>query len=161
MNTSMFTIGDKIVYPMHGAGTIISIEKKEVLGEMQDYYIILMPIGEMKLMVPTGMAREVGVREVSDEGVIDEVFGILSGSDEPMPSNWSKRYRVNMERIKGGDICEVAVVIRNLVSMDEEKGLSTGERKMLNNAMQILLSEVALVRDINEDEAEKIVSGIL
>ncbi len=157
----MFTIGDKIVYPMHGAGTIISIEKKEVLGEMQDYYIILMPIGEMKLMVPTGMAREVGVREVSDEGVIDEVFGILSGSDEPMPSNWSKRYRVNMERIKGGDICEVAVVIRNLVSMDEEKGLSTGERKMLNNAMQILLSEVALVRDINEDEAQRIVSDML
>lgn len=157
----MFAIGDKIVYPMHGAGTIVSIEEKELLGEMKKYYIILMPIGDMKLMVPIDMAREVGVREIAESDVVEEVFGILSGTDEPMPSNWNKRYRSNMEKIKGGDICEVALVIRNLVSMDEEKGLSTGERNMLNNAMQILLSEVALVRDIDEEEAQRIVSDML
>ena len=153
----MFEIGDKIVYPMHGAGTIVSIEREEVLGKKKEYYIMLMPIGEMRVMVPVDMAREVGVREVSDDERIDEVLEILSGTVDEMSSNWNRRYRNNLDKIKGGDICELAVVIKNLVFMENEKGLSTGERKMLNNAMQILLSEVALVKDINEEEAQKII----
>ncbi|MDO5707116.1 MAG: CarD family transcriptional regulator [Andreesenia angusta] len=153
----MFEIGDKIVYPMHGAGTIVSIEREEVLGKKKEYYIMIMPIGEMRVMVPVDMAREVGVREVSDNERIDEVLEILSGSVDEMSSNWNRRYRNNLDKIKGGDICELAVVIKNLVSMENEKGLSTGERKMLNNAMQILLSEVALVKEIKEEEAQKII----
>lgn len=157
----MFAIGDKIVYPMHGAGTIVSIEEKEILGEKKDYYTVLMPIGDMKVMIPVGSAEDVGVRRISSDEKLEEVRNILSGSDIPMDSNWNKRYRDNLDKIKGGDICEVAVVIRNLVSMDEEKGLSTGERKMLNNAKQILMSEVALVKDLKKEDVEKLLLDLL
>ncbi len=153
----MFTIGDKIVYPMHGAGTIVSIEKEEVLGKEKDYYIILMPINKMRVMVPVDMAQEVGVREVSDDEIIDEVLEILSEKEDKMPTNWSRRYRKNLDKIKGGDICEIAEVVRNLQAMHEEKGLSTGEKKMLDNAVQILSSEIALVKDIGETEAMELI----
>lgn len=153
----MFAIGDKIVYPMHGAGTIISIEKEEVLGEEKDYYIILMPIKKMKVMVPVDKAKEVGVREVSNEDRIIEVLEILAQKEYENQMNWSRRYRKNLDKIKGGDICDIAEVVRNLQSMHEEKGLSTGEKKMLDNATQILTSEIALVKDIKEAEARELI----
>lgn len=156
----MFTIGDKIVYPMHGAGTIVSIEKEEVLGKKKDYYVILMPVNKMRVMVPVDMAQEVGVREVSDDSRIDEVLSILSEKEDKMSTNWSRRYRDNLDKIKGGDICEIAEVVRNLQAMHEEKGLSTGEKKMLDNAVLILSSEIALVKDIGESEARKLVLEI-
>lgn len=153
----MFEIGDKIVYPMHGAGTIVSVEEKEILGEKKKYYTMKMPIGEMNVMIPVETAKDIGIRSVITSEKLEEVMEILSGEKGEMSCNWNKRYRNNMERIRSGDICEVASVVRNLILMDREKELSTGERKMLNNAKQILLSEVALIKNLNKEEAEAFV----
>lgn len=157
----MFDIGDKIVYPMHGAGTIVSIEEKEILGEKRKYYTMKMPIGDMKVMIPVDSVEEVGVRGIISGSEMEEVLEILAGEKSQMSQNWNKRYRNNMDKIKSGDICEVAWVVRNLALMDREKGLSTGERKMLNNAKQILLSEVALVKNLNKEEAENLITESL
>ena len=143
----MFKVGEKIVYPMHGAGVIEKIEEKEILGERREYFIIKMPIGDMKVMVPVTNVEEVGVREIISEEEVAEVMEVLEGHKTKMPQNWNRRYRANMERIKTGDILEIASVVRNLTLLDNEKSLSTGERKMLSNAKQMLLSELVLVTD--------------
>ena len=131
----MFNVGDEVVYPMHGAGTIHAIEKKNILNEEQDYYIISMP-GEVKVMVPTEKAVEIGVRNVIDKNDVSKVLNILEEDETEMSDNWNKRYRDNMDKMKSGDIYEVADVVRNLSFKQKEKGLSTGEKKMLNNAKQ-------------------------
>lgn len=153
----MFNIGDKIVYPMHGAGTIDNLEEKEILGEKKKYFIIRMPIGDMKVMVPVGNLEEVGIREIISKEEMKEIIEILEGDKSKMPQNWNRRFRANMDRIKSGDIHEIAAVVRNLLLLDIEKGLSTGERKMLNDAKQMLISEMVLVCDYTVEEAEKIV----
>lgn len=147
----MFKVGDKIVYPMHGAGVIEKIELKEILGEEREYFIIKMPIGDMKVMVPVANVEEVGVREIISKDEVAEVMEVLEGHKTKMPQNWNRRYRANMERIKTGDILEIASVVRNLTLLDNEKSLSTGERKMLSNSKQMLLSELVLV---TEEEIE-------
>ena len=129
----MFNIGDKIVYPMHGAGIIDAIEEKDILGEKQSYYILRMP-GEVKVMVPIDKAEQVGVRNIIDKTSADKVFNLLSQDETEMDKNWNKRYRDNMEKLKSGDIYEIADVVRNLSFKQKEKGLSTGEKKMLVNA---------------------------
>lgn len=158
----MYNIGDKIVYPMHGAGVIESIEEKEILGKKQSYYILKMPIGDMKLMIPTDNAVDAGVREVSADDIIESV---ISTFESPLGldniTSWNKRYRENMNKIKSGDIFEVADVVKSLVLREKEKGLSTGERKMLSNAKQILISELVLVKDIDHAVMEaRIVDSI-
>ena len=152
----MFNIGDKVVYPMHGAGTIEAIEEKEMLGSTEDYYIIKMPVGGMKLMVPTSKVENVGIREVSNKSVSDKVFDILEKPKDPYvhDGNWSKRYNVNVEKIKSGDILEVAEVVRELSHRHMERGLSIGEKKMLNTAKDILLSEMVLSQNENHDELD-------
>ncbi len=152
----MFNIGDKIVYPMHGAGTIDSIEEKDILGEKLSYYILRMP-GEVKVMVPIKNAEQVGVRAIIDTGSADKVFKILEQDETEMNKNWNKRYRDNMDKLKSGDIYEIADVVRNLSFKKKEKGLSTGENKMLTNAKQILVSELVLAKHSNEDEIEEMV----
>ena len=149
----MFNIGDKVVYPMHGAGTIEKIEQKEMLGNSQDYYIIKMPVGDMKLMVPTDKAENIGIREVADKSVTDGVFAVLQKPKDPYVHdvNWSKRYNVNAERIKSGDILEVAEVVRELSHRHIERGLSIGEKKMLTTAKDILLSEMVLSQNESHD----------
>lgn len=154
----MFNVGDKIVYPMHGAGTIDAIEEKNILGENQAYYIIKMP-GEVKVMVPTAKAEEIGVRNVIDKKNAGKVFEILEENETEMSNNWNKRYRDNMEKMKSGDIYEVADVVRNLAFKQKEKGLSTGEKKMLNNAKQILVSELVLTEHASQDEIEKLIDN--
>lgn len=153
----MFKIGDKIVYPMHGAGTIESIEEKAILGETQKYYIIKMP-GEVKVMVPIAKAAEVGVRNIIDKQSASNVFKIFDEDKTDMAINWNKRYRDNMEKIKSGDIYEVADVVRNLSFKQKEKGLSTGEKKMLNNAKQILVSELVLAEHSTEENVEDLIN---
>ena len=145
----MFNIGDKVVYPMHGAGVIEGIEEKEILGEKRKYFIMRMPIGDMKVMVPVDNVEEVGVRDIINDEDFDRVIKILRSDKSAMPQNWNRRYRVNMDRIKSGDIFEIAAVVRNLLMRDMEKGLSTGERKMLSSAKQMLLSEMVLATDSN------------
>ena len=150
----MFNVGDKIVYPMHGAGTIDSIEEKDILGEKQSYYILKMP-GEVKVMVPTNKAEQIGVRNIIDKQSAEKVFKVLSQDETEMEKNWNKRYRDNMDKMKSGDIYEVADVVRNLSFKQKEKGLSTGEKKMLNNAKQILVSELVLAEHATQDVIEE------
>ena len=152
----MFNIGDKIVYPMHGAGIIDAIEEKDILGEKQAYYILKMP-GEVKVMVPIDRAEQVGVRNIIDKSSADKVFNLLSQDETEMEKNWNKRYRDNMDKLKSGDIYEIADVVRNLAFKQKEKGLSTGEKKMLVNAKQILVSELVLVEQSTKDEIEELV----
>ena len=154
----MFNVGDKIVYPMHGAGTIDAIEEKDILGEKQAYYIIKMP-GEVKVMVPTAKAEEIGVRNVISKENAGKVLEILEENETEMSNNWNKRYRDNMEKMKSGDIYEVADVVRNLAFKQKETGLSTGEKKMLNNAKQILVSELVLAEHASQEDVEKLVEN--
>lgn len=155
----MFNIGDKVVYPMHGAGVIEAIEEKEILGEKQKYYIMRMPIGDMKVMIPLNNIEDIGVRQVVGDEEISEVFNILRGEKSKMSSNWNRRYRANMDKIRSGNIFQVAEVVRNLSLRDKEKGLSTGERKMLENAKHILVSEIVLSKNIQEDEALQMIEN--
>ena len=148
----MFKVGDKIVYPMHGAGTIESIEEREILGEKQKYYIMKMPVGDIKVMVPTKNAELIGVRDVIDGNVAESVLEVLGAEPTDMSSNWNKRYRDNQDKMKSGDICELADVVRNLTFRQKDKGLATGEKKMLSNAKQILISELVLA-EAKIDEA--------
>jgi len=154
----MFNIGDKVVYPMHGAGTIEGIEEKDILGEKQSYYIIKMP-GEVKVMVPTSKAEGIGVRDIIDKETAGKVFKVLETDSTQMDMNWNKRYRDNMEKMKSGDIYEVADVVRNLSFKQKEKGLSTGEKKMLLNAKQILVSELTLAGNSKKEEIEEMVNS--
>ena len=154
----MFNVGDFIVYPMHGAGTIDAIEEKDILGEKQSYYILKMP-GEVKVMVPTNKAEKIGVRSIIDKSSAAKVFEILEEDETEMSMNWNKRYRDNMDKMKSGDIYEVADVVRNLSFKQKEKGLSTGEKKMLNNAKQILVSELVLVEKSTKEEVEELIDN--
>ena len=154
----MFNVGDKIVYPMHGAGVIDAIEEKDILGEKQAYYILKMP-GEVKVMIPTAKADEVGVRNIIDKDSADKVLGVLERDETQMDKNWNKRYRDNMEKMKSGDVYEIADVVRNLSFKQKEKGLSTGEKKMLNNAKQILVSELVLAEHSSQDEVEQLIDN--
>lgn len=149
----MFKIGDKVVYPMHGAGTIESIEEREMLGNSEDYYIIKMPVGGMKLMVPTSKVDNIGIREISNKDETDKVFSILEKPKDPYvhDANWSKRYNLNIEKIKTGNILEVAEVVRELSHRHMERGLSIGEKKMLSTAKDILLSEMVLSEGMDKD----------
>ncbi len=158
----MYNIGDKVVYPMHGAGVIIGVEDKKILGKTRKYYILKMPIKEMKVMVPVNNIEEVGVREILSKEEMDEVLEVLSENDKvKMPTNWNRRYRFNMDRIKTGDINEIAGVVRFLEKIDKEKSLSTGERKMLTGAKQIIVSEMMLVYDMDFDEVTEMVDAAI
>jgi CarD family transcriptional regulator len=150
----MFQIGDKIVYPMHGAGVIEEITEKEILGKRKKYYILKFPIGDMKVMVPVGKVEQIGVRPVIDSEQVATVFSILDEDPDEMSENWNKRYRENMDKIKSGDICQVANVVRNLIARDREKGLSTAEKKLLTNARHIMVSELVLTNTYSPEEID-------
>lgn len=157
----MFDIGDKIVYPMHGAGIIEDIEVKKILGESRKYYILKVPCGDMKIMIPIESSDEIGVRGIISVEQMSSVIDILKSDSTEMSNNWNRRYRENMDKLKTGDIYNVAEVVRNLMRTDKEKKLSTGEKKMLSNAKQILISEMILVNDIDQDTASKIINSIV
>ena len=154
----MFNVGDKIVHPMHGAGTISAIEEKNIGNETEEYYIISMP-GEVKVMVPIAKAEQIGVRNIIAESDVSKVLGILEEDETEMSNNWNKRYRDNMDKMRSGNIFEVADVVRNLSFKQKEKGLSTGEKKMLNNAKQILVSELVLAEHSTKEEVEQLVDN--
>lgn len=154
----MFNVSDKIVYPMHGAGRIDAIEEKNILGENQSYYILKMP-GEVKVMVPVDKAEQIGVRSVIDKEEAVKVMAVLEENETEMSDKWNKRYRDNMDKMKSGDIYEVADVVRNLSFKQKEKGLSTGEKKMLSNAKQILVSELVVAEHASQDEIENLVNS--
>ena len=144
----MFLVGDKVVYPMHGAGVIEAIEKRTILGEDREYYVLRMPIGEMQVLVPVSGKREAGLRPIVDRGTASQVFAILSEEATYEQGNWNRRYRNNLEKLKSGCILELAAVVRNMTRRDQHKGLSATEKKMLENARQLLVSELALVEEV-------------
>ena len=154
----MFNVGDKVVYPMHGAGTIDSIDKKNILDEEVEYINISMP-GGVKVMVPSNQASKQGLRNIISQNDVEKVFCVLETDETAMSDNWNKRYRDNMDKMNSGDIYQVADVVRNLSFKQKEKGLSTGEKKMLNNAKQILVSELVLVENTTNAEMEKLVDN--
>ena len=154
----MFKVGDKIVYPMHGAGVIETIEERSILDEKQSYYIIKMP-GEVKVMVPTAKAEAIGVRNIIDKETAGKVINVLEQDSTEMSMKWNKRYRDNVEKLKSGDIFEVADIVRNLSNKQKDKGLSTTEKKMLLNAKQILVSELVLAESKDKEEVEALVEN--
>ncbi len=156
----MFSVGDRVVYPMHGAGVIESIEEKEILGALKRYYVMKLPLGEMKVLIPTDNIAQVGLRGVIKKDDVPQVFIILKGDQPEMSTNWNRRYRNHLEKIKSGDIYEVAEVVRNLMLRDREKGLSTGESKMLDTARQILISELILVQETESTEITSVLDDI-
>ena len=153
----MFKIGDKIVYPNHGAGIIDSIEKKEFLGEEKDYFILKMPIGSMDISIPMANIDKMNIREVIGKKEGDEVLRILDDDPTQMSNNWNVRYRQNQEVIKSGDIFEIAKMVRNLAILDKEKGLSTTEKKLLNRARRIVASELVMAGSLEKEKAEEMI----
>ena len=151
----MFQVGDKIVHPMHGAGVIDSIVSKKVNGVVRDYYILKLPVGGMLVMIPTANTEEIGVRPVVDRAEADRLIAAMPDIQVDMTQNWNRRYRENMLRINSGDLMEVARVVKGLMLRDGDRGLSTGERKMLHSAKQILISELVLSQDSSYEDMER------
>lgn len=150
----MFRIGDKVVHPMHGAGIVESIVQKKVDGVVRDYYIMKLPGRSMIVMIPTDSCDAIGVRPVMNREQADQVLAAIPNIQVEMTANWNHRYRENMERLKSGDLLEVARVIKGLSARDAKRGLSTGERKMLHAAKQILISELVLSTSQSYEDVE-------
>ncbi|HHY76180.1 MAG TPA: CarD family transcriptional regulator [Firmicutes bacterium] len=157
----MFKVGDRVVYPMHGAGTIEGVEEKEILGKRHRYYVLKLPIGDMKVMIPVDNTEDIGLRDVISPEEVDRVLEVLQQECTVMSSNWNRRYRSNLEKIKSGDIYEVADVVRNLSAREREKGLSTGERKMLDSAKEILISEIILAKNWDREKTVEVIENVL
>lgn len=156
-----YNIGDAVVYPIHGAGTIEGIEKKEILGELKEYYVMKMPYGDMKVMIPINNLEGIGIRDVISGDEANKVIKFFEENDITVNVNWNKRFRENMVKIKSGNLYEVASVVKSLMLRDRSKGLSTGERKMLSNAKQILISEIVIAKSASNDEIENILYNIV
>ena len=152
----MYSIGDRIVYPMHGAGVIEAIEEKDFLGLRQFFYIMRMPSGDMTVMIPAASCEEIGVRFVISKDEAGRVLEAFRKAPIYKDNNWNKRHRDNMLKIKSGDIYQVLSVVKELMYRDRQKGLSTSERKMLNSAKQIMVSELVLSSVAGQSDIESI-----
>jgi CarD family transcriptional regulator len=149
----LYKVGDKVVYPHHGAGTVVKREKKDVLGEKREYLTIKILHNDMTVNVPAENAERVGLRKVIDEEAVKKVVKYLTSGGTEMPKNWNRRFKHNRDKMKTGDIYELAEVVRNLALRDGEKGLSTGEKQMYVKAKKILASELMYAKNMTEDEA--------
>ena len=157
----MFDVGDNVVYPHHGAGTVVSKESRIVLGQEREYLTIKILHNDMTVNVPTENAEKVGLRWVIGLDAVEIVVKALSGESTEMPKNWNRRFKHNREKIKTGDVYELAEVVRNLAIREWEKGLSTGEKQMYTRAKKILASEFMYALDKDEEGAEEYLDGLL
>ncbi len=161
----MYSIGDEIVHPMHGAGVIENIVTQNVSGKSREYYILKLPTNNMTIMLPVESCDAIGVRRIIDSERADEIISLLSTIEIDTTQNWNKRFRENAQRIMSGDLDEIARVIKALMLRDYKSGLSTSERKMLHSAKQILISELVFAKESTyreiEDEIERAISGVL
>jgi CarD family transcriptional regulator, regulator of rRNA transcription len=157
----LYRVGDKVVYPHHGAGTVVKKEIREVLGSKREYLTIQIAHNEMVVNVPTENAEKVGLRRVIDEQMVTKVVKALTGSGTQMPKNWNRRFKHNRDKMKTGDIMELAEVVRNLSLRDHEKGLSTGEKQMFVKAKKILASELMYAKQMDEEQAHEWLDGVL
>jgi CarD family transcriptional regulator len=160
----LYDVGDKVVYPHHGAGTVVKKEQREVLGQKREYLTIQILHNDMTVNVPSENAEKVGLRKVIDERTVEKVLKALTGTGTTMPKNWNRRFKHNRDKMKTGDIFELAEVVRNLSLRDHEKGLSTGEKQMFVKAKKILASELMYAKQMDEDEAaawlDEVLSGV-
>jgi CarD family transcriptional regulator len=154
-------MGDNVVYPHHGAGVVVKKESKELLGEKRDYLTIKILHNDMTVMVPCENAHRAGLRRVINEEQVKRVIEVLTGEMSDMPKNWNRRFKHNREKIKTGDVFELAEVVRNLAIREWEKGLSTGEKQMYTRAKKILASEFMYALEKDEDGAESYLDGLL
>ena len=157
----MFEVGDKVVYPQHGAGVVVGRETKTVLGEPRDYLTIRIIASEMTLMVPADATDAAGLRAVITGDDLDAVLALLRGEDEVIAGNWNRRFKHNREKMRTGDVLELVGVIRNLMNRSIEKGLSSGERQMMARAKRILASEIQYAKDLDEAEAQAYLDELL
>jgi CarD family transcriptional regulator len=156
-----FEVGDNVVYPHHGAGKVLRKELKDILGESREYLTIKILHNDMTVMVPTENAALAGLRRVIDEETVKKVLAVLQDECSDMPKNWNRRFKHNRDKIKTGDIYELAEVVRNLAIREHEKGLSTGEKQMFTRAKKILASELMYALEMGEDEAEAHLDDLL
>src|SRR5437016_13075272 len=156
-----FEIGDNVVYPHHGAGKVLRKEVKEVLGESREYLTIKILHNDMTVMVPTENAALAGLRRVIDEDTVKKVLAVLQDECSEMPKNWNRRFKHNRDKIKTGDVYELAEVVRNLAIREAEKGLSTGEKQMFTRARKILCSELMYALEMTEDEVNQHLNSLL
>ena len=157
----MYKVGDKVGYPHHGAGTIVKREQREVLGETREYLTIKILHNDMTVNVPADNAERVGLRKVIDEEAVKKVVKYLTSGGTEMPKNWNRRFKHNRDKMKTGDIFELAEVVRNLSLRDGEKGLSTGEKQMYVKAKKILASELMYAKNLSEEDALVWLEGVL
>jgi CarD family transcriptional regulator, regulator of rRNA transcription len=157
----LFEVGDKVVYPHHGAGTVVKKEKRDVLGQTREYLTIQILHNDMTVNVPVENAEQVGLRTVIDEDLVNTVVKALTGGSTEMPKNWNRRFKHNRDKMKTGDIFELAEVVKNLSLRDHEKGLSTGEKQMFVKAKKILASELMYAKAVDEEEAAEWLEGVL
>jgi CarD family transcriptional regulator len=157
----LYKVGDKVVYPHHGAGTVVKKEKREVLGQTREYLTIKILHNDMTVNVPAENAERVGLRKVIDEEAVTKVVKYLTSGGTQMPKNWNRRFKHNRDKMKTGDIYELAEVVRNLALRDGEKGLSTGEKQMYVKAKKILASELMYAKNMDEEQAAEWLDGVL
>jgi CarD family transcriptional regulator len=157
----LYKVGDKVVYPHHGAGTVVKKEKRDVLGEKREYLTIKILHNDMTVNVPSENAEKVGLRKVIGEDMVKVVLKALTGGGTQMPKNWNRRFKHNRDKMKTGDILELAEVVRNLSLRDREKGLSTGEKQMFVKAKKILASELMYAKDMDEEATAEWLDGVL
>lgn len=151
----MFKVGQEVVYPVHGAGVIEGIEKREILGQQKDYYVLRITTGDLQVLIPVDGVENAGLREVCDKETLDRVHDILMDEPGPWEENWNRRYRINMDKIKSGAIESIAEVVRNLTLRDMKKGLSAGEKKMLDNARKVLVSEIVMADNSTAEQVNE------
>jgi CarD family transcriptional regulator len=156
-----FKVGETVVYPHHGAALIESIETRTIKGEDRLYLVLKVAQGDLTVRVPADNCDLVGVRDVVGQEGLDRVFEVLRAPHTEEPTNWSRRYKANLEKLASGDVIKVAEVVRDLWRRDKDRGLSAGEKRMLAKARQILVSELALAERTNEDKAEAILDEVL
>jgi CarD family transcriptional regulator, regulator of rRNA transcription len=156
-----FEVGDSVVYPHHGAGKVLKKEMKEVLGEKREYLTIKILHNEMTVMVPTANASVAGLRRVIDEETLQKVVALLEDQCSDMPKNWNRRFKHNRDKIKTGDIYELAEVVRNLAIREHQKGLSTGEKQMYTRAKRVLASEMMYALHMDEERVDAYLSSVI
>jgi CarD family transcriptional regulator len=156
-----FAVGDKVVYPHHGAAIIEGKEKRVFDGQKTDYFVLRITYGDLKVSIPVDKADEIGLREVINDEEVEEVFAVLRKKEARMPTNWSRRFKNHVEKLKSGDIYQVAEVVRNLSIREADKGLSAGEKRMLARARQILVSELTFALNVEEEAAESRLDDVL
>jgi CarD family transcriptional regulator len=159
--TGLYKVGDKVVYPHHGAGTVVKKESREVLGQKREYLTIKILHNDMTVQVPCENADQVGLRRVIGEKEVAVVLKALTGGSTEMPKNWNRRFKHNRDKMKTGDVLELAEVVRNLALRDHEKGLSTGEKQMFVKAKKILASELMYAKSMDEEECAEWLEEVL